>query len=131
MRTGDLLTWCGAGKLNAGPLELGPARESVYVHRMKDHAIVSLDLLEETLTDKHRSHAYTVSTRGRPLSELLLPSRWPALIIPSPSLVWGDARQVYKVKVMWTDCVWTIQRRYSQFREFNKVIPLSTTMPVP
>ena len=46
-------------KLNAGKLEMGQ-RESVYVHQKKDVPVLTLQLLDETLIEKHHSQTYTV-----------------------------------------------------------------------
>jgi predicted secreted acid phosphatase len=46
-------------KLNAGKLEMGQ-RESVYVHQKKDAPVLTLQLLDETIIEKHNSQTYTV-----------------------------------------------------------------------
>lgn len=104
--------------MTTGQLELGPARESVYVHQKKDSAILSLELLEETGTEKHNAQSYTVLRTSMPL--LLRVERTLTRMRPHDGLV-----QVYRIRVKWGDCVWTLQRRYSQFREFHQVILLS------
>jgi hypothetical protein len=102
-------------KLNAGKLEMGQ-RESVYVHQKKDAPVLTLQLLDETIIEKHNSQTYTVllqhcthdthaRTHARTHDRTLMVVYW----------------QLYRIRVTWGDCVWTIQRRYSQFSDFHKV----------
>ncbi|ELR19394.1 PX domain containing protein [Acanthamoeba castellanii str. Neff] len=83
-------------KLNAGKLEMGQ-RESVYVHQKKDAPVLTLQLLDETIIEKHNSQTYTL----------------------------------YRIRVTWGDCVWTIQRRYSQFSDFHKSVKWKTNVKLP
>jgi hypothetical protein len=49
-------------KLKEGKLDLGQ-RESVYVHQKKGAPVLTLQLLDETLIEKHNGQTYTVMTR--------------------------------------------------------------------